>query len=83
MTHGNHDPRSVHHLRHEVLNDMECLYDTIAEHNSECAAFGDSWPGALVRIHEQIAEVKRIEATLARLEGRKPRDFGFRVRSPA
>lgn len=67
---------------HEMLNDMECLYDTIAEHNGEVAQFGDSWPGALVRIHKQIREVKRLEACLARIERREPRDFQFRVYSP-
>lgn len=66
----------------EALSDLECLYDTISEHNGECAAFGDSWPGALVHIHNSIAQVNRMEATLARLEGRAPRDFRFHVRSP-
>lgn len=66
----------------DYLSDLECLYDTIAEHNNECAAFGDSWPGALVRIHKGIREVKRLEAALARIERREPRDFRFSVRSP-
>jgi len=61
---------------------LEGLYETISEHNGECAAFGDSWPGALVRIHASIAEVYSIERQLARLEGRVPRDFRFRVSSP-
>jgi len=61
---------------------LEPLYDTIAEHNSECAAFGDSWPGALVRIWSSIRQVKRMEAALARIEGREPRDFHFHVRGP-
>jgi len=67
---------------HDCLSDLECLYDTIAEHNSEVAAFGDSWPGALVRIHKGIREVKRLERCLARIERREPRDFQFRVLSP-
>lgn len=61
---------------------LEPLYETISEHNSEVAAFGDSWPGALIRIHASIRDVKRIEATAARLQGRAPRDFKFRVMSP-
>jgi hypothetical protein len=61
---------------------LEPLYDTIAEHNGEVAAFGDSWPGALVRIHASIADVHRLERQLARLEGRPERDFRFGVRSP-
>lgn len=69
---------------HEVLSGeaLEPLYDTIAEHNSECAAFGDSWPGALVHIHASIADVNRLERQLARLEGRPVREFHFSVRSP-
>ncbi len=69
---------------HSVLDQdaLEGLYDTISEHNSEVAMFGDSWPGALVRIHASISEVKRIEKQLARLEKRAERDFGFRVSSP-
>jgi endo-1,4-beta-mannosidase len=61
---------------------LEPLYDTIAEHNGEVAAFGDSWPGALVRIHASITDVNRLERQLARLEGREPREFHFRVSSP-
>ena len=61
---------------------LEPLYDTIMEHNGEVAAFGDSWPGALVHIHAQIAEVRSIERQLARLERREPREFRFSVRSP-
>lgn len=69
---------------HEALSGeaLEPLYETISEHNGEVAAFGDSWPGALVSIHSRIAEVKKLEATLARLEGRAPREFHFRVSSP-
>ena len=69
---------------HEALSGeaLEPLYETIAEHNGECVAFGDSWPGALVRIHASIADVYKIERQLARLEGREPRDFRFGVRSP-
>ena len=61
---------------------LEGLYEVISEHNGEVARFGDSWPGALVRIHSQINEVKQIERQLARLEGRQPRDFRFNVSSP-
>lgn len=61
---------------------LEGLYETISEHNGEVAAFGDSWPGALVRIHASIADVRKIERQLARLEGREPRDFHFRASSP-
>ena len=69
---------------HEVTDydALEGLYETISEHNGEVARFGDSWPGALVRIHSSIAEVKSIERQLARLEGRAERDFRFRVSSP-
>ena len=69
---------------HDVLADeaLEPLYETISEHNSEVAAFGDSWPGALVHIHSSVAEVKNIERQLARLEGRVPREFHFYVKSP-
>jgi hypothetical protein len=62
---------------------LESLYETIAEHNGEVAAFGDSWPGALVRIHSSIDHIKQVERQLARLQNRAPRDFGFRVRHPA
>ena len=61
---------------------LEGLYDVIAEHNGEVSAFGDSWPGALYRIHAQIAEVQSIERQLARIEKREPCDFKFRVMSP-
>lgn len=69
---------------HEVLDGeaMEPLYDTISEHNSEVAAFGDSWPGAMIRIHESIAFVNKVERQLARIEKRPVRNFGFVVRSP-
>lgn len=69
----------------EALSDeaLESLYERISEHNGEVAAFGDSWPGALVQIHSSIAEVKKIERQLARLEGRAERDFHFRVSCPA
>jgi hypothetical protein len=70
---------------HEVLSPeaMESLYERISEHNGEVAAFGDSWPGALVSIHRSIAEVRSIERQLARLEGRAERKFHFNVRHPA
>ena len=70
---------------HEALSyeALEGLYETISEHNGEVAAFGDSWPGALVRIHSSIREVNSIERQLARLERREPRNFRFNVRSPA
>jgi hypothetical protein len=61
---------------------LEGLYEVISEHNGEVARFGDSWPGAMVRIQSQIADVQAIERQLARLEGRAPRDFHFRVSSP-
>ena len=61
---------------------MECLYDTIAQHNSEVAAFGDSWPGALVKINEDVQLCNNVERQLARLEQRQPRDFHFSVRWP-
>lgn len=69
---------------HEALSEeaLECLYDTIAEHNGEVARFGDSWPGALVRIHANVAEVHAIERQLARIERRAPREYRFNVRSP-
>lgn len=69
----------------EALSDeaLEPLYERISEHNGEVAAFGDSWPGALVQIHASIADVKRLERQLARLEGRPERNFHFNVRCPA
>lgn len=69
---------------HEVLSHeaLEPIYETISEHNGEVAAFGDSWPGALVHIHKQISEVKSIERQLARLENRPERNFYFSVRCP-
>lgn len=70
---------------HESLSGeaLEPLFETISEHNGEVAAFGDSWPGALVRIHASIAEVHNIERQLARLEKREPREFRFNVRHPS
>lgn len=62
---------------------LEGLYETIDEHNGEVARFGDSWPGALVRIHSSIAQVRKLEAQLARIEKRAPRNFIFNVRHPA
>jgi hypothetical protein len=69
---------------HEALSPeaMESLYETIAEHNGEVAAFGDSWPGAMIRIQGAIKEMNSIERQLARLEGREPRNFYFRVSCP-
>jgi hypothetical protein len=61
---------------------LEGLYETISEHNGEVARFGDSWPGALVQIHESIADVYKLERQLARIEKREPRDFRFRVSCP-
>lgn len=68
----------------EVLDDMalESLHDTITQHNSEVAMFGDSWPGAMLNIQYSIDQVRGVERQLARLEGREPRDFHFRVSSP-
>jgi hypothetical protein len=58
------------------------LYERISEHNGEVSQFGDSWPGALASIRRQTEEVHAIERQLARLEGREPRCFHFRVQSP-
>jgi len=62
---------------------LEPLYERIAEHNAETAQFGDSGPGVAYRIFESIRQVKRIEATLARIERRAPREFHFNVRMGA
>ena len=69
---------------HECLDAdaLEGLYETISEHNGEVARFGDSWPGALVRIHASIAQVHKLERQLARLENRAERNFHFGVRHP-
>ena len=61
---------------------LECVYERIAEHNNEVAAFGDSWPGALFHIHNTINRINAIERQAARLEGREPRNFRFNVNSP-
>ena len=70
---------------HEALSDeaLECLYERIAEHNGEVAAFGDSWPGALPQLHSSCAEVRSIERQLARIERRTERDFRFSIRHPS
>jgi hypothetical protein len=62
---------------------LEPLYETIDQHNSEVAAFGDSWPGALIQIRAQINEVNSIQRQYCRLTGGTPKDFRFAVRSPA
>ena len=69
---------------HEALSPdvLEPLYDRISEHNGEVARFGDSWPGALVGIHQSIADILSIERQLARLERREPRNFRFNVSHP-
>lgn len=69
---------------HEALSPeaLEPLHEKIAEHNNEVAAFGDSWPGALVSIHRSISDIRSIERRLARLEGREERNFRFDVRHP-
>lgn len=62
---------------------LEPLFETIAQHNSEVAAFGDSWPGAIVDIRKAIRSAHRLEETLARLEGREPHPLNFPLlRSP-
>lgn len=61
---------------------LECLYETISQHNGEVAQFGDSWPGAMIGIWAGIDGVNRLERQLARLEDRPVRDFRFGVRSP-
>ncbi len=69
---------------HQALSGeaLESLYDIISEHNGEVAMFGDSGPGAILRIHASTASVNSIERQLARLEARAPRNFRFGVRSP-
>lgn len=69
---------------HQALSPdvLEPLYERISEHNGEVAQFGDSWPGALVQIHNSIAEIRKIERQLARLERRAPREFRFSVSAP-
>lgn len=61
---------------------LEPLFERIAEHNSEVAAFGDSGPGTQCRIYESVHAVMGVERQLARIEGRAVRSFGFRVSSP-
>lgn len=71
---------------HEVTSPeaIEPIHERIAEHNGEVSAFGDSWPGAIPQLRASVSQVRRIEATLARLEGREPRDFHFAyIRHPA
>ena len=69
---------------HEMLSPeiLEPLYDQIAEHNGEVARFGDSGPGTLLRINASVAQIRGIEKQLARLEGREPREFHFRISCP-
>lgn len=61
---------------------LEPIYERISECASEIAMFGDSGPGSLYHLYRDVAEVKRIEARLAQLMGREPRDFRFRLPSP-
>jgi hypothetical protein len=69
---------------HQALSveSLEALHERCDEHNGEVARFGDSWPGAMIELHRSADEVFRIERQLARLEGRAPREFRFRICSP-
>ena len=49
----------------------EGLFETIAEIKSEIAMFGDSGPGSIYRLREEVARYNNIGATWSRLTGRK------------
>ncbi len=66
---------------HDYLDDLEPIYDQLAEYNSEVRMFGDAGPGAGYRLRQQIARIYKIERQLARLENREPRDFHLALRA--
>ena len=49
----------------------ECLFERIAEIKSEIAMFGDSGPGSIYHLREDVAQYNRVGATWSRLTGRK------------
>jgi hypothetical protein len=53
----------------EVLfgDSLECLCESIAEHNSEVAMFGDAGPGSGYRLHRSIAEYNAIARQYTRI----------------
>lgn len=46
----------------------ECLSETLAQHRSECALYGDSWPGAMTQIDECRKALREAKAALAAYE---------------
>ena len=54
----------------QLLEDLaqaeQHLGEVQAEHRSECAAFGDSWPGACADIDRLAQIVKELEEAVAR-----------------
>ena len=61
--------------------DSECLFERIAEHNSEVAAFGDAGPGSGYRLRQSIDEYNRIADRYEKLTGDKVQ-FRPMIRAP-
>ena len=55
----------VAELREEYDQTLEQLGETIAEHKSETALYGDSWPGAQLDIGRLQRAVSNLEGLLA------------------
>jgi hypothetical protein len=49
---------------------MECLYEQMAQYESECALYGDAGVGMGLHLQESIAKARKIDAQYTRLTGR-------------
>jgi hypothetical protein len=54
-------------VREALEGARECHGDTVAQHRSETAAFGDSWPGAQSQIAGQAKAIDALECELENL----------------
>lgn len=52
----------------ELMDDLQCAEEyygeILTQHQSECALYGDSWPGAQIQIDKAFQSMKRIKAEL-------------------
>lgn len=69
---GRHIRESLDDLAEAIFEAEECAADLEAQHQAECAGYGDSWPGAAIQVAEAWERVRAMKAEYAAASTAEP-----------